>query len=177
MPKNKFGGKHKHLSKDVKEKKFDFINPYDQGVCYAFVGKAYGNRQFDAVILKNRQTIRLSVPLKRRSKRISEGNLIKICKADCFTKETYCFEGKCEENEVFYVRNSVEYENNYKNIKSSYDIFADNNTDGVNFEKSEDKIDEKGSRNSVSYEEFLKMSEDEDEDGQESAEGSDWEHL
>ena len=73
--------------------------------------------------------------------------------------------------------NSDEYENNYKNIKSSYDIFADNNTDGVNFENSEDKTDEKGSRNSVSYEEFLKMSEDEDGDGKESAEGSDWENL
>ena len=165
MPKNKFGGKHKHLSRDIKDKRFEFIEPDNDEVYYAYVGKAYGNRQFDAVIIKNMQKIRLNVPLKRKSKRISENNLIKVSKATCFTKETYCFEGKCEENEINYVEGSEEYCINYKSIKNSYALFTDNSTKGIQFSALDEEDEEENEeKREVSYEEFLGFNENTDSD-------------
>ena len=164
MPKNKIGGKHKHLKKDDgNNKKFDFIEPDTEGIYYAYVGKCYGNRQFDVILLKNKKKVRMGVPLKRRKKRIAEGNLIKICKAECFTKETYCYEEKCEENEVNFVANSDEYGRNYKSIKGSYDLFVNATSDGVYFTKNE--VEEVGKKVEISYEDVLDLSdEDDDED-------------
>lgn len=170
MPKNKGGGKHKHLKKDTgKPTKFDFIKPSDETIYYGYVGKCYGNRQFDVVILKNNKKVRIGVPVKRKRKRIAEGNLIKLYKAECYSKETYCCECKCEDNEVNFVSNSEEYSTIYKAIKNSYDLFTDKNSSNVKFSNDDDFSDEEEEHkektrvlDKISYDIVMNMS-DEDE--------------
>jgi len=162
MGKNKFGGKHKNLARDKDVKKFTFIEPDDENIFYAYVGKPYGHRQFDATILRDKQKVRLNVPLKRKSKRIAEGNLIKISKAECFSKETYCYEGKCDGNEERYVMDSEEYGANYKSIKGSYQVCnVEDTMDGIQF--TEEAVFEE-EKEKISYADCLGLSEEEELD-------------
>ena len=124
MPKNKFGGKHKHLKKEQAVEKYHFLKPGSE-LMYAYVSKAYGNRMFDIVILESRKTIRIHAQYRKRKARISVGILIKVSCSDAFTSEYYAVEDICGENETREVQKSDEYQSNYRMITNEHDIVND----------------------------------------------------
>ena len=124
MPKNKFGGKHKHLKKEQSIEKYNFLKPGNE-LMYAYVSKAYGNRMFDIVILESRKTVRIHAQYRRRKARISAGILIKVSCSNAFTSEYYAVEDICGENETREVQKSDEYQTNYRMITNEHDIVND----------------------------------------------------
>jgi len=119
MPKNKIGGKHKHLKNTVVNTKFKFLEISDD-VSYAYVTKAYGNRTFDAVILKAEKCVRFTAQYKRRKARVGLGNLIKISNAPAFTKDFYVVEDLCGELETKAVEKSDLYKDQYRRARQEY---------------------------------------------------------
>ena len=124
MPKNKFGGKHKHLKNEVVVEKYEFLEP-GSDVMYAYVSKAYGNRAFDAVIISTCKTVRLQAQYKKRKKRIAVGNLITIARSDDFTQDFYLIVGICGDVERREVQCSGQYGVNYRAITNEHDIVTD----------------------------------------------------
>ena len=124
MPKNKFGGKHKHLKKEQSIEKYNFLKPGNE-LMYAYVSKAYGNRMFDIVILESRKTVRIHAQYRRRKARISTGILIKVSCSNAFTSDYYAVEDICGENETREVQKSDEYQSNYRMITNEHDIVND----------------------------------------------------
>ena len=116
MPKNTIGGKHKHLKKETfVEKKFDVLS-LDGDLAYAYTTKAYGNRTFDAIILKSHKTVRFQAQYKRRKARITVGSLIRIARITDFTKETYVVDEICGPDETRIVQKHEDYEQNYRKV-------------------------------------------------------------
>lgn len=124
MPKNKFGGKHKHHKNEQSVERFDFAEPGDD-IMYAYVSKAYGNRAFDAAIITSRKTVRLQAQYKKRKHRIAVGNLIKIACSTDFSNEYYLIVGICGENERRMVQSSEQYSINYRAVTNEHDIVMD----------------------------------------------------
>ena len=121
MGKNKAGGKHKHQKNEVQEK-FTFLEP-NNDIFYVYVVKAYGNRMFDGIILKDNTKIKFKAMMrKRRSQRVTVGGIISMSKSDDFSKVFYAVEKICGDNEYRMIENSLEYMENLKSIRNTYDI-------------------------------------------------------
>ena len=73
MVKNKIGGKHKHLKKSDGDEKFILLE-IDDEIEYAYVTKAYGNRTFDAILIKSLKTVRFQAQYKKRKHRVGVGD-------------------------------------------------------------------------------------------------------
>lgn len=171
MPKNTIGGKHKHLKKaPVLEKKFDLLD-LDDHIEYAYATKAYGNRMFDAIILKSLKTVRFQAQYKRRKSRVVVGSLIKLSLVKDFTKETYIVEDICGENEIKAVAKSDDYEHNYKKVLLNNDMtYRSNNSSSVfEFDLCDENVsdDDCDNKNKISYTEAVMISDDETSDMEE----------
>jgi len=118
MPKNTGGGKHKHRKKiPIKvPKKFELLSPHIEDVMYVYISKAYGNRMFDGIIVKNKQNIKFRAQMERRRKRIAVGNLIIMSRSDTFSNEFYGVESICTDDERREIQNSSEYQANLRSI-------------------------------------------------------------
>jgi len=159
MPKNKIGGKHKHLKKaGAVEKKFDLLG-MDDTIAYAYVTKPYGNRTFDAVIIKSNKLVRFQAQYKRRKVRVVVGKLIRLSLAVDFTKEFYVVDDLVGELETKFIEKSPAYKENYKRIRQANDMtHRDGDADTVfdfdnlgNALADEDKEKEKPKRAGISY--------------------------
>jgi hypothetical protein len=163
MPKNTIGGKHKHLKKNpVIVKKFELLD-LDDDIAYAYITKAYGNRTFDAIILKSYKLIRFQAQYKRRKARVAVGSLIRTSLIKDFTKETYVVEDICSPEEVKAVQKDEDYEQNYRKILCDHDVtYRAGNTDSFiefdqdHYQDEEDNV----KRPSISYSEAVVISDD-----------------
>ena len=171
MPKNKIGGRHKHLKKaGAVEKKFDLLG-IDDTIAYAYVTKPYGNRTFDAVIIKSNKLVRFQAQYKRRKVRVVVGKLIRLSLAVDFTKEFYVVDDLCGEQETKFIEKSSIYKENYKRIRQANDMtHRDGDADTVfdfdnlgNALADKDKDKDKAKRPSISYDVAGDISDDSDD--------------
>jgi len=167
MPKNTIGGKHKHLKKNTAvEKKFTILE-IDDNVSYAYTTKAYGNRSFDAIILKTLATVRFQAQYKRRKSRVTVGSLIKLSLVKDFTKETYVVEDLCCSTEAKAILKSSEYEKNYRKILQDNDMTYKSGCGDsiIEFDQQDDyEVDDNDKRPSLSYSDAVMISDDDDDD-------------
>lgn len=168
MPKNTFGGKHKHLKKHVnKVEKFELLSVKDD-VQYAYISKEYGNRTFDAIILNTYKTVRFQAQYRKRKARVGVGMLVRISLAEDFTNAYYVVEGICGEQETKCVEKSEEYSDKYRKIKQDND-FTYRNGDGnrtFDFEDNDEDSDEEQDveKKTLSYAEAIMISDSEEEE-------------
>lgn len=166
MPKNVHGGKHKHLKNTTEiREKFDMIDISDNDVEYAYVSKAYGNRTFDAIILKSCKQIRFQAQFKRRKARVAVGMVIRVSLATDFTNPYYTVEGICGENEIKCIEKSRDYRDNYKRIRQNNDLtYKEGDANTVfDFEHDSSHEDEP-TKVSVSYDDIISDNCDSDYD-------------
>jgi len=153
MGKNKGGGKHKHRKNETIVK-INFVKPSEE-IFYVYVTKAYGNRMFDGIIIRNREKIRFKAMMrKKRSQRVSVGGIIKMSMSRDFSEIYYAVEDVCNEEEYKMIEKSDEYIENVKMIRNEHDISFKDCGSSVYFED-DDNLNE-----SINIEE----DEDEDED-------------
>jgi len=165
MPKNKIGGKHKHLKKSGGgEKKFDPLS-LDDTISYAYVTKAYGNRYFDAIILKEQKCVRFQAQHKRKKFRVVVGGLIRLSLATDFTKEFYVVDDVCGEQEIKSVEKSADYKDSYKRTRQENDMtHQDGDADTV-FDVGEILPDvEKPKKPSIAYDDAIELPDSDSED-------------
>lgn len=136
MGKNKAGGKHKHQKNEVQEK-YTFVEPTDD-IFYVYITKAYGNRMFDGVILKDNTKIKFKAMMKkRRSQRVVVGGIITMSRSNDFSKVYYAVENICGDNEYRMIEKSAEYAENLKSVRNIYDI-SSSVSDNVLFDDEDD---------------------------------------
>lgn len=163
MPKNKFGGKHKHQKSEQNiVERFDFVEIDDDDLAYAYVSKAYGNRMFDIVLLKDIKTIKIKTQFRKRRSRISVGNLVTVGKSTDFTEDFYVVDRICGDIEKNLVQKSQEYSLNFKKITNEYSIT--NDSSDIYFEYGDDDDDHDGKQEATFEDSDQDSDEDSDQD-------------
>lgn len=167
MVKNKIGGKHKHLKKSDGDEKFILLGVNDE-IEYAYVTKAYGNRAFDAILIKSLKTVRFQAQYKKRKHRVTVGGLIHLALAKDFTNQYYVVENICGPEEIKCVEKSEHYKDNYRMIRQQNDMtYNSNNQDTFDFDKDDDQDDDQEyEKPSISYGEAVEISDNESDDSE-----------
>lgn len=168
MVKNKIGGKHKHLKKSDGDEKFILLGVNDE-IEYAYVTKAYGNRAFDAILIKSLKTVRFQAQYKKRKHRVTVGGLIHLALAKDFTNQYYVVENICGPEETKCVEKSEHYKDNYRMIRQQNDMtYNSNNQDTFDFDKDDDQDDDdqEYEKPSISYGEAVEISDNDSDDSE-----------